>query len=206
MQTYQSTPDYYRDYIEHGYLKDQAAKVHKYLKRWKNDAGKWVYQYANKAKGAYYRNKSKWQENETKIVRRKLGIKDPETITVGAKRRIYPMVTKYSIKSKYTGNSGKANSRSGQAGSNRNRKIGTGLRERGYSSSFGSATSFGNHVTNRNWRQDRDAQNWADVYSGRKTFDQYKKTSRWDDSQSSGSMRDVRAGIYAGRKRRRKKK
>ena len=31
--------------IEHGWLKDQAAKVHKYLKRWKNKAGKWVYQY-----------------------------------------------------------------------------------------------------------------------------------------------------------------
>lgn len=45
MQTYQSTPDYYRDYIEHGYLKYQAAKVHKYLKRWRNKAGKWIYQY-----------------------------------------------------------------------------------------------------------------------------------------------------------------
>lgn len=45
MQTYQSTPDYYRDYIEHGWLKDQAAKVHKYIKRWRNKAGKWVYQY-----------------------------------------------------------------------------------------------------------------------------------------------------------------
>ena len=47
MQTYQSTPDFYREYIEHGYLKDQAAKVHKYIKRWKNKAGKWVYQYTN---------------------------------------------------------------------------------------------------------------------------------------------------------------
>lgn len=45
MQTYQSTPDYYRDYIQHGWLKDQAAKMHKYIKRWKNEAGKWVYQY-----------------------------------------------------------------------------------------------------------------------------------------------------------------
>lgn len=47
MQTYQSTPDFYREYIEHGWLKDQAAKVHKYIKRWKNKAGKWVYQYTN---------------------------------------------------------------------------------------------------------------------------------------------------------------
>ena len=31
--------------IQHGYLKDAAAKVHKYIKRWKNEAGKWVYQY-----------------------------------------------------------------------------------------------------------------------------------------------------------------
>lgn len=45
MQQYQSTPDFYREYIEHGLLKDQAAKVHKYIKRWKNEAGKWVYQY-----------------------------------------------------------------------------------------------------------------------------------------------------------------
>lgn len=45
MQTYQSTPDFYREYIEHGWLKDQAAKVHKYIKRWRNKAGKWVYEY-----------------------------------------------------------------------------------------------------------------------------------------------------------------
>lgn len=32
-------------FIEHGWLKDQAAKVHKYIKRWRNKAGKWVYQY-----------------------------------------------------------------------------------------------------------------------------------------------------------------
>lgn len=31
--------------IEHGWLKDQAAKAHKYISRWKNAAGKWVYQY-----------------------------------------------------------------------------------------------------------------------------------------------------------------
>lgn len=38
--------------IEHGWVKDAAAKVHKYLKRWKNKAGKWVYQYKKpKSKG-----------------------------------------------------------------------------------------------------------------------------------------------------------
>lgn len=48
MQTYQSTPDYYRDFIEHGWLKDQAAKTHKYIERWKNEAGFWRYRYASK--------------------------------------------------------------------------------------------------------------------------------------------------------------
>ena len=135
MQTYQSTPDYYRDYIEHGWLKDQAAKTHKYLKRWKNDAGKWVYQYARKAKGTYYRGKSKWQENETKIVRRKLGIKDPTDITVGAKRKIYPMVVKYSVKDIInTGRrnwSGRPNSRlDSKAGSRVNQGIAAGRKRR----------------------------------------------------------------------------
>jgi hypothetical protein len=45
MTQYQATPDYYRDYIEHGWAKDAAAKVHKYIERWKNAAGKWVYRY-----------------------------------------------------------------------------------------------------------------------------------------------------------------
>ena len=71
MQTYQSTPDYYRDYIEHGYLKDQAAKVHKYIERWRGKNGKW-----------YYRYKSKAQEAITKYNRSKDQItSDPETIT-----------------------------------------------------------------------------------------------------------------------------
>lgn len=48
MQTYQSTPDYYRDFIEHGWLKNQAAKAHKYIERWKNEAGFWRYRYASK--------------------------------------------------------------------------------------------------------------------------------------------------------------
>lgn len=45
MTQYQSTPDFYREYIEHGWLKDAAKAVHKYIKRWRNAAGKWVYQY-----------------------------------------------------------------------------------------------------------------------------------------------------------------
>ena len=31
--------------LEHGWLKDQAAKVHKYIKRWKTKAGRWAYLY-----------------------------------------------------------------------------------------------------------------------------------------------------------------
>ena len=39
------------DELEHGWLKDQAAKVHKYIKRWKTKAGRWAYLYAkNKEK------------------------------------------------------------------------------------------------------------------------------------------------------------
>lgn len=48
MQAYQSTPDYYRDFIEHGWIKNQAAKAHKYIERWKNEAGFWRYRYQSK--------------------------------------------------------------------------------------------------------------------------------------------------------------
>lgn len=56
MQQYQSTPDFYRDYIEHGWLKDQAAKAHKYIERHRGKNGKWVYVY-RKAKNLYERGK-----------------------------------------------------------------------------------------------------------------------------------------------------
>lgn len=70
-----------------------------------------------KAKGAYYSGKSKVQEATTKQVRRKLKIKDPTIITEGAKKRVYPTITKYSINKAYSGNSGKSDSRSSQRGS-----------------------------------------------------------------------------------------
>lgn len=66
---YQQTPDFYNEYIshsavwegrsryrngedelEHGWAKDAAAKAHKYIRRWRNKAGKWVYEYKNKKK------------------------------------------------------------------------------------------------------------------------------------------------------------
>lgn len=56
MQQYQSTPDFYREYIEHGWAKDAAAKAHKYIKRWKNKAGEWVYQYKKPKSNVSYAN------------------------------------------------------------------------------------------------------------------------------------------------------
>ena len=50
----------YDDMLEHGWLKDQAAKVHKYIDRWKGKNGKWVYRYyraKSKAQGALARGK-----------------------------------------------------------------------------------------------------------------------------------------------------
>ena len=53
---YTSTPDYYRDVIQHGWAKDAAAKAHKYIKRWKNKAGEWVYQYKKPKSNVSYGN------------------------------------------------------------------------------------------------------------------------------------------------------
>lgn len=36
-------------YIEHGWLKDQVAKAHKYIERWRGKNGKWYYRYKSKA-------------------------------------------------------------------------------------------------------------------------------------------------------------
>lgn len=59
MIRYTSTPDYYRDVIQHGWIKDAAAKAHKYVERWRGKNGKWIYRY-----------KSKAQELGTKVIRR----------------------------------------------------------------------------------------------------------------------------------------
>jgi len=80
MILYTQTPDYYSDYIEHGWLKDQAAKVHKYIERWRGKNGKWYYRYAtqvgNKAKkigkNLKYKAKSKALDLKTKYNRIKL--------------------------------------------------------------------------------------------------------------------------------------
>lgn len=75
---YQQTPDFYNEYIshsavwegrsryrngedelEHGWVKDAAAKAHKYIDRWRNKAGKWVYQYKNEIRDKRVANKRK---------------------------------------------------------------------------------------------------------------------------------------------------
>lgn len=126
---YQQTPDFYNEYIshsavwegrsryrngedelEHGWVKDAAAKAHKYIDRWRGKNGKW-----------YYRYKSKAQELGAKIDRKIKGIKADEIsdntyndYTTG-KRRIIGKTSRYVIGK----DSGKAGSRSVGLSSNR---------------------------------------------------------------------------------------
>ena len=51
MQTYQSTPDYYNDYISHY---GTQAKTHKYIDRKKGKNGKWIYIYDNSTQKSAY--------------------------------------------------------------------------------------------------------------------------------------------------------
>ena len=53
MIQYTPTPDYYNEYIQHGWLKDQAAKAHKYIERWRGKNGKWYYRYKSKIQNAF---------------------------------------------------------------------------------------------------------------------------------------------------------
>lgn len=75
MQMYQSTPDYYRDVIQHGWL---SNKTHKYIDKFKNAKGEWVYR--------YYKAKSKRAENKTAKYRKKWGV-DNETSTLYINRK-----------------------------------------------------------------------------------------------------------------------
>ena len=125
---YQSTPDYYRDVIQHGWLKDTANKAHKYIERWKGKNGKWYYRYKNRAQGAILKTR-----------RKILGL-DPEDITnAGAFGKIDPKIKNHITistldgkvirsfnKSNYDNRRdyGRADSRSGSAGAG---KIGNGI-------------------------------------------------------------------------------
>lgn len=57
--------------LEHGWLRDTAKKVsekaHKYIKRWKDEYGKWRYQ--------YYVRKNKKIESDVKAAKEKYGLK-----------------------------------------------------------------------------------------------------------------------------------
>lgn len=139
MMQYQSTPDYYRDYIEHGWLKDQAAKVHKYIERWRGKNGKW-----------YYRYKSKAQETEAKVLRTVAGKWDT-TITNDIRKNKSILIP--SNAKEIRDRRGYSTSRSGQTGTgvvkttklsskiSRKPKKNGNLTSRGYSGSQGSGES-----------------------------------------------------------------
>lgn len=58
--------------IEHGWLKDQASKVHKYISRKKNELGKWIYTYKQeKAEKDARKAKKQWNEKGRKKVYKK---------------------------------------------------------------------------------------------------------------------------------------
>lgn len=121
---YTPTPiNYYDDYIQHGWLKDQAAKVHKYLERWRGKNGKW-----------YYRYKSKAQELGTKIRRKLKGINNNE-ITSDYGR--HPGPKKYGKFSNSKSLSQRNVNAGIEAGRKRTKKNGN-LTSRGYSGSQGS--------------------------------------------------------------------
>lgn len=70
MTGYTPTPDYYNEYIQHGWVKDQAAKVHKYIKRWRGKDGRWQYQYKKATSSA--RNIAKQIINKNKEISARL--------------------------------------------------------------------------------------------------------------------------------------
>lgn len=81
----EKTLEEYGATIQHGWLKDQAAKIHKYIKRWRGPNGKWVYQYANNAvntaKKAGNNLKLKALDLKTKFNRRIRGM-SPDQISM----------------------------------------------------------------------------------------------------------------------------
>ena len=193
MNTYQSTPDYYRDFIEHGWAKDAAAKVHKYVERWRGKNGKWYYSY-----------KSKAQEQIAKTKRALAGV-DAKTITDkrdswGKARGLITMNIK-----KRTDN-GKANSKSkvnpSNSGtkwhdgySNKNIKTTTGYKvkkngnvtSRGYSGSQGSGES--KRQRNLGTRRRYDVRESANTH-----HDSYKRLAsayyRTNNEKAKSQVRD----------------
>ena len=60
-------------YLEHGWLKDQAAKVHKYIERHRGKNGKWIYKYKRASMpemiNMVYKNRNNPLEGDEKISR-----------------------------------------------------------------------------------------------------------------------------------------
>ena len=75
MKTYQATPDYYRDVIQHGWLKDQVNKAHKYIKKYMGKNGKWIYVYESKL------NEAKTKFNRMLGTENAIGTVQPQHIT-----------------------------------------------------------------------------------------------------------------------------
>ena len=100
MIQYQSTPDYYREYIEHGWAQNAANKAHKYIDKYMKN-GKWIYRY-----------KSKAQELGTKINRKLSGANADQISLNYGKEPIHG----------YSRDNGKATSRTGTRGNFQNWK------------------------------------------------------------------------------------
>lgn len=160
MQTYQSTPDYYRDYIEHGWLKDQAAKVHKYIKRWRNDAGKWVYKYATDARTKI---------NRWNTANREFGFGNTPVYEWKAdkpkKKNADMITTNYGKKALHKHDSGRADYRSGRVGSTESGidagRIRSGRYIKGFSKRPGSRKRtiiYGRHTNTQKGRSVTDMQ------------------------------------------------
>ena len=160
MIQYQSTPDYYREYIEHGYLKDQAAKVHKYIKRWKNQAGKWVYQYKSKAEGL-----------GTKA-RRTLNGVDSDQVTVNNGKEVV---------GGWARDNGKASSISGTTGNRRNSKgVPAYNNNRGVNVKAGIEAGRKRAAHNAAQKKKKETGEKFDNYLTRKIFDEQDKKHNSD--------------------------
>ena len=94
--------------IQHGWLKNAAAKAHKYIERWKGKNGKW-----------YYKYKSKALESVTKFANKTVGINDPRSVVNNKKPVEYwfPLLGSSRGRNVVWTDNGKANSRRGQTGS-----------------------------------------------------------------------------------------
>lgn len=160
MQQYQSTPDFYREYIEHGWLKDQAAKVHKYIKRWKNEAGKWVYQYKKpKSNPTFVSSEaSKALVGDGGFVNRY----DKGHRTAARREYIKRANDIWRARNGY-----RKTSKSAMKGDSRYKRSKTNLRDRGYESAEGELKGTATILTNR--KNSKDAIRKVNIYKNNGT-------------------------------------